>query len=103
MNDDEVNFDLHFSDSLTDPQNPFRTIENYLLNVRRIVGILLNVWKNQVSFQINKVVYDREKFSWDEYRAKCLAHQKSLTQLLFVKGAKSLVHEYYKQKSQRQE
>ena len=43
--------------------------------------------------------YDRDKFSWDEYRAKCLAHQKSLTQLLFVKGAKSVVQEFYKQKS----
>jgi len=46
---------------------------------------------------INKVIYDREKFSYEEYKAKCLVSDKNLTKMIFMKGdAKGLVQDYFK-------
>jgi hypothetical protein len=40
---------------------------------------------------VNRVIYDRELFSYEEYKAKCFAVDKNLTKMIFMKGAKLLV------------
>lgn len=48
---------------------------------------------------VNKVIYDRETFSYEEYKAKSLVQDRNLTKMIFMKGARTLVQDYYKQKS----
>lgn len=63
-----------------------------------MVALMLNIFMNQVSYMVNKVVYDKELFSWQEYKAKTLAVDKDLTKMIFMTQGKSLVKDYYLQK-----
>jgi len=66
------------------------------MNLRELVAILLTVFENQVAAIIQNVVYDKELFNYEEYKARGLATQKTLTKLVFLRSGKHLVQEYYK-------
>jgi hypothetical protein len=80
-------------------ENPFRQLENYLLNLRQLTGLLTNIFLNQVSVLVNQVKYDKELFNYEEYKARALQTHKNLTRLVFMTNAKLLVQDYYKKRA----
>ena len=42
------------------------------------------------------MVYDKELFNYEEYKARGLATQKTLTRMIFIKNGKKLVQDFYK-------
>lgn len=96
VDDDALEIDFEFLDNLYD-DNYFIQIQRYLLNLRQMVAILLNMFENQILNIVKNVAYDKEVFNYEQYNSKGLANNKNLTKLLFLKGGKQLVIDYYKQ------
>jgi hypothetical protein len=63
--------------------NHFASMEAYLLNVREIVAILMNLLWNQLQYVVNGVTYDKFEFCYEAYYAKTQSTGLSLTELLF--------------------
>jgi hypothetical protein len=55
------------------------------------------MFENQIFNIVKNVAYDKEVFNYEQYNSKGLANNKNLTKLLFLKGGKQLVIDYYKQ------
>ena len=94
--------EFEFLDDLDDP-NVFRAITNYLLNLRRLVALLTNLFLNQVSTLINQVTYDKELFNYGHYRARAMATERDLTSLLFIQSAKHMVQLHYKHRCEQEQ
>ena len=52
------------------------------------MAIILTVYENQIGMIIHHVVYDKELFNYEEYKARGLATQRTLTRMVFIKSGK---------------
>ena len=69
-----------------------------MLNLWNLCGILANLFINQISKTVAKVVYDRELFNYEDYYSKGISNEKTLVKLILSKGGsgKQLVADYLK-------
>ena len=93
--DDETTFDI------IDSHPPGTAIEmkllRFLLNTREIVGILSNLWFNQIKILVNtRVQYSREDFNFESYLSFAMHDERLVRNAFFCKSGKQLVAEYFK-------
>lgn len=69
----------------------------FLQNVRAIIGIIANLFYNQIKIIVNtRVQYSREDFNYETYLPKALSDQKLVKEVFFTKSGKNLVAQYFK-------
>ncbi len=72
-------------------------VKIFMLNVRETVGILLNVFLNQIRILVNqRVVYSREEFNYESYMSVAMHDNRLLRSVLFCKSGRHLLSEYFK-------
>lgn len=70
-------------------------IRGYIENVRAIVALLANIFRNQLKIIVStRVIYDKELFNYEQYNSRGLGDDRLLKHMLFLRDGKKIVSEY---------
>ena len=98
--DDYASFEI--IDSVATEAHPLIKVFTFLQNVRAIIGIMGNLFYNQIKIIVStRVIYSKEDFNYETYLPKALSDSKLVKDVFFTKNGKNLVAEYFKYHKQQ--
>ena len=72
-------------------------IKVFLMNVRQIIAIMVNIMNNQIKILIRKrVEYSKELFNYEVYMSHALNDNRFVRNVIFEKSGKQMLAEYFK-------